>query len=305
MMDAEITGETDELLGVSVIDNNDIEHIIDLNKADGEVTGHTQDGYPNEASDRSYTEGEYVGQARNYAKYYVAEETEHETIQWDLNPERFETVRSALSDLSTEGLEEYFDDLFAQSLSHYADEPDVDIGDISRPHDLPDDMIGGDDTALYKQDIYLDEDGEIGATSGVIVSYYVAKGDRRTVRHGDAPDREPDARVEVSPTPFVEIEPFRDYMVYNLRCQIRDCYLMMGLEPPQEYTVLGHGQYRFTGKCQHFDLYPKYYDMHADIPGYSHEFTPELPVEWDTVGGLTTDSNQSIYDQLKQTLFSR
>jgi hypothetical protein len=80
----------------------------------------------------------------------------------------------------------------------------------------------------------------------------------------------------------------------------------MGVEPPTQYRVLGPGQYRFTGKCQHFDVYPEYYDNDADIPGYSHEFAPEIPVSVDELGGLIDPgSNESIYAQIKGTLFSR
>ncbi|ELY91637.1 hypothetical protein C485_01375 [Natrinema altunense JCM 12890] len=234
------------------------------------------------------------------------QETEHDTLPWDIDAERFETVRQALQELSIGNIETYFGELLEQSLSHYADDPDVDIGNTTRPQSLPAEMIGGDDAVMYKQEIYLDEDDRIEATSGIGIMYYVARGDRTTVWHGDAPDREPDARVEVFPAPLVDPAPFRDYLVYNLRCQIRDCYLMMGMEPPEAYKVLGHGQYRFTGKYDSFDLYPPYYDFSAEIPGYSHEFRPDLPITWDELGSIvSSEREQSLFDQIKGSLFSR
>ncbi|QRV13732.1 hypothetical protein JMJ58_12285 [Haloterrigena salifodinae] len=305
-MNAQITGESDELVGLSVIDSNDIEHVLDIRKKDGEITGHEQDGYPDDPSERTYSEGEHVSQARRYAKYYVDQETEHDTLPWDLDADQFEAVRQALRALSSEEIEKYFGDLLAQSLSHYADDPDVDIGDTSRPEVLPAEQIGGEDAVIYKQEIYLDDSGAIEAVSDIGMTYYVARGERKTVWRGDTPDRKPDARVELFPAPLVDPAPFRDYLVYNLRCQIRDCYLMMGLEPPEEYRVLGHGQYRFTGKYDSFDIYPPYHDFNADIPGYTLEFRPDLPITWgELIGLVDSDGDQSLYDQIKNTLFSR
>ncbi|OVE84972.1 hypothetical protein [Natronolimnobius baerhuensis] len=304
-MDASIELDSTEGIAVRTTDNQGIEHRIEMHP-NGEIDYHATDGYQSDPSDRTTVENERFTQTRRYTKYHVAQETAHETLPWDLNPDRFETVRQALAALSSEEIEELFGDLLAQSLSHYHDEPNVDIGDISRPHELPADKIGPEDAVLYKQEIYLDETDQIEAVSGVLLTYYVAKGERTTVRHGDAPERDPDACVEVSPAPLVAPEPFRDFLVYNLRCQIRDCYVGMGLEPPEKYKVLGPGQYRFTGKYQHFDCYPKYYNYDADIPGYHHDFVPELPISKSELGGLVDpEHSQSIYSQIKGALFSR
>lgn len=305
-MDAEIGGEMEEGIATKVIDNNDIEHTLVVG-FDGGIKAHQdEDGYPEDRSEWTNSQSESFSQARRYAKYYVSQETEYDTIPWDLNPDRFQAVREALADLSADELDAYFGDLFAQSLSHYVDDPDVDTGDITRPYDLPADKIGPDGAVLYKQEIYLDDSGDIETVSGVQIEYYVAKGERETVRHGDAPDRDPDACVEISPAPFVALEPFRDYLVYNLRCQIRDSYVGMGLEPPAEFKVLGSGQYRFTGKYQHFDCYPKYYEKDAAIPGYSHDFAPELPVSDAELDGMIDPKrDSSLYGQIKGALFSR
>ncbi|WP_049919995.1 hypothetical protein [Halobiforma nitratireducens] len=303
-MKAVITGES-ERVGVNLLDNNGVEHVVEMT-FDGEIKYHQQDGYPDKAAERTHSEGEHVGHARKYAQYYVAQETDYDTIPWDLNADRFADVRQALQALSTDDIEHFFGDLRDQSLSHYRDDPDVDVGEMTRPHELPAEMIGSDDAVRYKQEIYLDDTGSIEAVSGIGLEYYVARGERTTTWHGDSPDREPDAAVDVVPAPLIDPASFRDYLDYNLRCQIRDCYLMRGMEPPEQYRVLGHGQYRFTGKYENFDLYPPYHDFQADIPGYSHEFRPDLPITWAELRGLT-DPNQagSLYDQIKNTLFSR
>jgi len=304
-MEGKIIDEDERGLGVKVIDNNGVKHTVAVG-FDGKIQGHSQEGYPDNHDKRTSEEGEHVSQASNYARYYVAQETEHDTLPWDLNPDRFETVRQRLADLSTAEVEQLFGDLHAQSLSHYADDSEVDIGDIERPHELPADMIGGDSAVFYTKEIYLDESGHIETTSGIIINYYVARGQRETVRYGETPDREPDAKVEVFPAPLVDLGPFRDYLVYNLRCQIRDCYHGCGMEPPEQYKVLGHGQYLFTGKYQHFDTYPRYYEIDANIPGYSHEFRPDIPISVEKLGGIVSpSSDKSLYEQIRDTLFSR
>ncbi|ELY92381.1 hypothetical protein C483_07998 [Natrialba hulunbeirensis JCM 10989] len=304
-MQAKIRKETDDGYGVLVTDNNEIEHKIGI-CYDGEIDGHIQNGYPDKPAKRNHSEGEHIGHARKYAQYYVAQETEHDTIPWDLDADRFEDVRQALQSLSDDKIEIFFGDLLDQSLSHYDNDPNVDIGDTTRPHELPEDMIGSEGAVGYKQEIYLDAAGDIEAVSGIGIDYYVARGERRTVWHGDAPDREPDACVDITPAPLTDPAPFRDYLDYNLRCQVRDCYLMRGMEPPEEYKVLGHGQYRFTGKYDNFDLYPPYHLINADIPGYTHEFRPDLPITWEELVEMTDPGrNDSIYSQIKGALFSR
>jgi len=305
-MQGTIIGEDEQDIGTEITDNNEVIHQIELHKSNGEIYAHEQDGYADDPDKRTDEGNEHVDQASNYAQYYVAQETEYDTVPWELNPDRFETVQAALRDLSTEEIEQFFGELFAQSLSHYADDPDVDIGDVSRPYELPAERATGQAGLLYKQEVYLDTDDALEATSGPIADYHVARGQRETTRYGDndTPDREPDAMLEIFPAPLVELEPFRDYLVYNLRCQIRDCYHRMGLEPPEQYKVLGHGQYQSTLRHRHYDMYPEYYDMTADIPGYTLEFTPELPISPDELMGMNS-SRSSLFDQIKGSLFSR
>ena len=55
-----ITGETDNLVGVNLRDNNGEEHVLDVRKRDGKVTAHQSDGYPDDPSDRTLEENEHV-----------------------------------------------------------------------------------------------------------------------------------------------------------------------------------------------------------------------------------------------------
>lgn len=305
-MRAEIIGKDERGLGVKVVDNDGTVHTVAIG-FNGEVQGHSQDGYPNDPSERDTNEAEIAGsQARRYAKYHVDKETDYETLPWNLNHERLETVRETLATLSAEEIEEYFGDLLRQSLSHYADDPAVDTGDVSRPVKLPTDMSAHENALTYEQEIYLDETDEIESVSGIIIDYFAGEGNRKEARHGDAPNHNPDAKVELSPVPIVAPEPFRDYLCYNLRCQIRDCFIVTGREPPEEYKVLGPGQYEFTREYHLWDKYPEYHDKWSDIPGYSYEFEPSSPVPMEELRGAMADGDAgSLYDRVRDTLFTR
>ncbi|MDS0260520.1 hypothetical protein NDI56_14030 [Haloarcula sp. S1CR25-12] len=107
----------------------------------------------------------------------------------------------------------------------------------------------------------------IEGVSGIDTMYYEDTNEERTIESQDQFDRKPDARIEILPSTY-ECDDFRYVVGHNLVCQIRDCYIGMGLEPPEPYKVLGHGRYKYTGKYRHFDFYEPYFDHEARISGY-------------------------------------
>ncbi|WP_049920773.1 hypothetical protein [Halopiger djelfimassiliensis] len=113
---------------------------------------------------------------------------------------------------------------------------------------------------------------ELDATSAVELLYQGT-----TEEHyvgGSSPRaREPDARLELSPVDpgddeYLSIEGFQALVVHHLLCQVRDCYLLMGLEPPEEYRVLGMGSYEASMRYEHRPLYENYHYTSADVDGY-------------------------------------
>lgn len=113
------------------------------------------------------------------------------------------------------------------------------------------------------------ETASIDAVTGIHSMYYAGMDDERTVPGDDPhPDRDPDARVELYPLPFESLEQCRAYVYLNLACQIRDCYIGVGLEPPEPYKITGPGKWNFTKKYMHFQMYDQYDELDADIPGY-------------------------------------
>lgn len=91
------------------------------------------------------------------------------------------------------------------------------------------------------------------------------------------PDREPDARPQMPPSiyEFDSLEDFQQSLVYHLLCQVRDCYLEMGIAPPEDVRILGPGFYENIGWYRHHDVYPDYYDIGADITDWQEEHTPD------------------------------
>jgi len=108
----------------------------------------------------------------------------------------------------------------------------------------------------------------IEGTSGVDTMYFEDTNVDRTIESENPFDGEPDAELELLPTE-TDRDVIRFYLGHNLICQIRDCFIGMGVEPPAQYRVLGHGKYKYTGKYRYFDFYPEYWDPEADVPGYT------------------------------------
>ncbi|MEA1932578.1 MAG: hypothetical protein U9O06_13675 [Euryarchaeota archaeon] len=120
-----------------------------------------------------------VDQARDYAKWYVAQETDHDTCPWYLDSDRIETVRTAIARLSEEALRDHFGEYYRQLAGKYDDE-------ITRPH--PDPVPAGEAMNRYREyklDVYLTDDGGVDATSGVHTMYYAGVGDDRLIESDD------------------------------------------------------------------------------------------------------------------------
>jgi len=265
-MNGEIIEKENEWIGVEITDNNGYRHKIAV-RFDGEIEGHGQDGYPDDSNERTDKGNEMVRQARDYAKWYVAQETGHNTCPWYLDCDSIETVKAAVEGCTDEELQTLFGAFHRQLAGYYDDE-------ISQPQ--PDPVPDG--AAMnryreYKLDIYLTDDSGIDATSGVHTMYYAGVDDDRLVRSDDPyPDRKPDGRLEHVPLE-IPWEQFETFLDYHLRCQLRDCYLARGAEPPAEYRVLGPGTDHMMVRCMHRECLPAYHEYDADVDGYRAEDT--------------------------------
>ncbi|MCL9812048.1 hypothetical protein [Natranaeroarchaeum aerophilus] len=124
---------------------------------------------------------------------------------------------------------------------------------------------GSDQTEQFDPDVSF-SDLTIETVSGIDTMYSEPDG-YRTIEAEDPIDREPDARIETLPMGFTR-EQFRRHVGHNLVCQIRDCFVSMGVEPPAQYRVLGQGKFKYSAKYRDFDFYPDYWDHDARISGY-------------------------------------
>ncbi|GAB3017424.1 hypothetical protein [Natronobiforma cellulositropha] len=110
----------------------------------------------------------------------------------------------------------------------------------------------------------------IAAVSDIHVLYSgVTTDGEETIPGADPFERPPDARLELWPLGVERFEDMRNMLVIHLLCQLRDCYLCMGIEPPADFRLLGPGLWRCTKKyVQNYDLYERYHVMNEEIDGY-------------------------------------
>ncbi|ARS90775.1 hypothetical protein [Natrarchaeobaculum aegyptiacum] len=311
-MKGKIIDEDEMGLGVRVTDNNGVSHTVAVG-FDGEIQGHSQDGYPDKAAKRSDEGNEHVEQARRFAQYYVYCERGYDTVPPEIHPERLNAVRVAIASLPPEEFEQYCGDLYQQLRSY--DDPDVD-----RVIDVP--VAAKDtDSVLYRKQLYLGLDPretefddvaaaiasrhglelstdsledasleddadlagwrdvaqelgaladeadadlspglEIAGASPLHMTYIDGRGEEH-VTDPDAPfDRDPDALLELPVMDVESLAQFQEYVNHNLACQIRDCYVRMGLEPPRPFRVLGYGRFEAAEQYNRLEMYPNYID---------------------------------------------
>lgn len=159
-MQAEITVENDDGIGVDVTDNNGVTHKIDLGSENWDIVYHEQDGYPDDPGERQWGENEHINQAKRYARYYVSRERGYETLTPRKDPANIAATALVLADLDTPWVTEYFGDLLQQVGFHETGAEPV----VSLPAGL------SPDKATYYQDIYLDLDAETRTSLQAITS---------------------------------------------------------------------------------------------------------------------------------------
>ena len=313
-MEATIVGETDEGIGVDVVDNNGAAHELTLKKPSWELVYHACDEYADDPQESTEEENEHSNQAARFAKYFVFTERGYDTVEHIDNPDYVNAVRLGLTSLSDSEFEQYFGPLHQQLRSHH-DESIERV--VSHPAG-----VQKPNAVVYKQDIYLGvdieasdlteqarsiasaqgldfEEGtatqsgadvtqeqvaewrefgeelltradpeslelEVSAVSGIHVGFPNVRG-KHEVEWAESPlDRDPDARLEVMPADPGTLAEFRAYLDHHLRCQVRDCFVGMGLVPPEEFRVVGFGKFWYARLYDHLDMYPQYHLAKGD-----------------------------------------
>ena len=310
-MQASIQGEDNNGCGLEVIDNNKIEHWIEVKYDTSEISYHEQDGYPDDPAKRTDEENEHVKQARRYAKYHAFCERGYLTVEPRDIPEWQAVVATAISQLSTADFEAQFGEYHQQFRSTVEK-------DVEPVVELPDEEVAG--LVFYRQYVSLDIDVQqildsrqrellegalqtdahpdavseaitealttavadptavtIADVSGVGALYQGHEEDV-VIEPEDKPKEPADARLELPRAgapwdEYLSIEAFQFLVVHHLLCQIRDCYLQMGLEPPEGTRVLGFGKHLQAVRNQYLDLYEPVHGTGSPVEGYH---LPEL-----------------------------
>ncbi len=100
----------------------------------------------------------------------------------------------------------------------------------------------------------------IGAVSELYATYVDSAGEEHIPELEGPVDRPRDALLELPIIDPEDIETFQSYVAFNLRCQIRDCYIRTGLHPPEAFCVLGHGRFEATEQYKLLEMFPNYAD---------------------------------------------
>lgn len=292
-------------IGITVTDNNGIEHEIEVDTSGEIHKHGQDGYPDKFEERSMIDENEPVNHARRYAQFYVSREQGYDTIEWRHDPDRILIVALTIANLDTDAVIEYFGDLYDQVRSHFGetDRPvsvpdDAAPGHVSYQQDvylgleenalssltdlgrelnasvLSDESIDSLESALADllaaapsdTDIPDRTDLEIEAVSGVHVRWDDASGTYHHERHDEpALSRDPDARFDVKPFNPDDVEAFQLQLVRNLLCQVRDCYIEMGVVPPEPFRIKGLGKHQIATLYEHYDFYQRYHDPQSDI----------------------------------------
>jgi len=100
---------------------------------------------------------------------------------------------------------------------------------------------------------------EVSAVSGIHVGYPNSRGEHEVQSAAQPLDRQPDTKLELMPAEPGPIDEFRQYLDHHLRCQIRDCFVGLGLLPPEPFRTIGYGKFIYARRYDQYDLYPKFH----------------------------------------------
>jgi len=146
-------------------------------------------------------------------------------------------------DLSGDTLKQSLDDLSAAAIEDWQSVTD-EIAELTTDEEIEVESGVYVDAVSSLYASYLDDHSEVTVT------------DPET----DPFDRTPDTLIELPPINPGPLAEFREYLDHHLKCQIRDCFIGMGVEPPEQFRVLGNGRLKSTVAYALLDIYPEYHD---------------------------------------------
>ena len=132
--------------------------------------------------------------------------------------------------------------------------------------DIDDWRAFADDLVALAEDeeITLEDGTYVDAVSSLYATYLDDSGEQYVSEPEHDPfERDPDALIELPPIDPQSIDEFREFLDHHLKCQIRDCFVRMGVEPPEDFRVLGNGRLEAVAAYKLLEMYPDYHDPEA------------------------------------------
>jgi len=247
-MKAEIIGIKEGVIGVEVIDPNGNSHLVDLAVDNEEENDyHGQDVYPHSSSERTEEQERLMNQVFARARFEAHTQTEYEILRDGWDPRQLRRGIDALENMPAEEFDEAFREYYHALINpektkeeyditkdsvEFPDEPQVSLIMKGFCIDESNKVVNVlSDFCIY----YSNEDAEMNYTTGTFAS---CSDNLTQITPMIPPFKEPPDDDD----DFVYPEDFRGFMIHNLICQIRDVYLNMGENPPEQYNIQGFGK---------------------------------------------------------------
>jgi len=117
------------------------------------------------------------------------------------------------------------------------------------------------ETLAREKQVDVSDTIKLGGVSSLYTAYVDSAGKEHIGTPEEDPfDRESDTLLELAPIDPGSTSEFRAFLDHHLKCQIRDCFVRMGLRPPQEVRVLGTGRIEAAEQYKRLELYPDFTD---------------------------------------------
>lgn len=213
-----LTTETPEVAVVRVRDDNGVDHRFAIEKDSGDVADHECHGYPSDRSEWSEDARRATRAAAETARYVTHHGTEASIVR---PAERAENVRSAI-----DAIERLSDGAFVRHFRAFHD----------RLRNPPEDVPGA--VTAVTTLLFLEGDRIEYATDPILRIETDSGTHRRYDNPADemaAPDRQPDARIEVSPgaASLPLGQEFRAFLLDRLRADLEEVRRRRGETGPE------------------------------------------------------------------------
>ncbi|ADD04771.1 uncharacterized protein Nmag_1188 [Natrialba magadii ATCC 43099] len=246
-MKAEIIGTEDGIIGVKVIDPRGNQHLVEIDVEDEDSEDlHAQESYPLDASKRTQEQERLMNQVAARARFEAHTQTEYEILRDGWDPRQLRRGIDALENMPAEEFDEAFREYYHALINpektkeeygitkdsvEFPGEPQVSLIMKGFCIDESNKVVNVlSDFCIY----YSNENAEMNYTTGTFAS---CSDNLTQITPMIPPFKEPPGDDD-----FVYPEDFRGFMIHNLICQIRDIYLNMGEDPPEQYNIQGFGK---------------------------------------------------------------